>query len=137
MLTPFLDGLWGLPMWFVGGLIGLVVNVAALMLMTYYLRVEGPMLGVMTVGLCVTGWVLFAWPLWPTALVAASVLWQMAAPPRRQLLPGAIDNAALIPVMMMTISALLFLRMWPAIVAAPVFLFAGFMVYMSAAGVRG
>lgn len=137
MLSPFLDGLWGMPMWFIGGAIGLVVVVASLMVMAYYARMEGPILGWMAVILCVMAALLFAWPLWPIAVVGASVLWQTAAPPQRQLLPGRLDNAALIPIMLMTVSALIFLRIWPALVAAPVFIFVGFMVYASSVGVAG
>lgn len=135
VLTPFLDGAFGLPMEFVGVAIGLIVSVLALMLLAFFFRIEGPVLGWFAVVLCVMNFVLFAWPLWPIAVVGVTALWQLVSPSQTSLfISGRIDNSELLPVMMMVVCAVIVLGFFPAIVAPAIFLFTGFMVYRAARG---
>lgn len=135
VLTPFLDGLFGMPMEFIGVAIGLIVSVLVLMLLAFFGRLEGPVMGWMAVILCVMNFILFAWPLWPIAVVGVTALWQMVVPTQTQLFSsGRIDNSELLPIMLMVISAVIILGFWPAIVTPAIFLLVGFMLYSTAKG---
>lgn len=135
VLTPFLDDLFGMPMEFIGVAIGLIVSILSLMLLAFFGRMEGPILGWMAVVFCVMNFVLFAWPLWPIAVVGVTALWQMVSPTQTQLFSSRrIDNAELLPVMMMVVSAVIVLGFFPPIIAPAIFLLVGFMLYATAKG---
>ncbi len=120
---------------FIGVAIGLVASVIILMLLAFFARMEGPILGWMALILTVMNSVLFAWPLWPIAVVGVTALWQLISPTQTQLFSSRrIDNSELLPVMMMAISAVIVLGFFPPIVAPALFLLVGFMLYASAKG---
>lgn len=120
---------------FIGVAIGLIFAVIVLMLMAFFAGIEGPILGWMAVVLCVVNFVMFAWPLWPIAVVGVTALWQMVTPSQTAIFSSSrIDNAELFPVMMMVVSAVIVLGFFPPIVAPAIFILTGFMLYASARG---
>lgn len=120
---------------FIGVAIGLIVSVISLMILAFFFHIEGAVLGWFAVILSVMNFVLFAWPLWPIAVVGVTALWQLVTPSQTSLfISGRIDNSELLPIMMMVVSATLVLGFFPALVAPAVFLFTGFMLYAATRG---
>ncbi|MFQ5839063.1 MAG: hypothetical protein ACE5HJ_09845 [Thermoplasmata archaeon] len=76
-LIPDFASYLGLPLWFVGGVIGLVAVGIVLAVAIYKFRIRGLALALTVAGVSAINWLLFAWPLWAVVVTAVAILWEV------------------------------------------------------------
>lgn len=65
----------GMPSWFAGGIIGLVVITIVLVIAIYKFKAKGLLLAIIVVGLAVLNWQIFYWPFWASLVTGISLIW--------------------------------------------------------------
>ncbi len=76
LISEFADYL-GLPLWFVGGAIGLVATSIVLAILIGKFKGHGVVITTSVLGMAIINWTIFAWPLWAAVVVGIGFLWGM------------------------------------------------------------